>query len=112
MHPKAKDAGQQMVFDRIASDNLDTPYTWEIELSTLGQQVFSDEAERAEAFKTKWEELIDSGKLGYMALLRNLRNLLEVNFPGAFPENLPDFVIGRAGCESQTTSVPIPCGLP
>ena len=25
----------------------------------------------------KWEELIDSGKIGYMALMRNLRNILE-----------------------------------
>ena len=29
------------------------------------------------AFRAKWEELIDSGKLGYMALLRNLRNIQE-----------------------------------
>lgn len=35
------------------------------------------EEERRKAFRAKWEELIDSGKLGYMALLRNLRNILE-----------------------------------
>lgn len=79
VHPKAKDAGQQLVFDQIAANKLDTPYTWETELSALGQQRFPTENERAQAFKVKWEELIDSGRLGYMAMLRNLRNLLETN---------------------------------
>lgn len=77
VHPKAKDEQQQSVFDGIAQDALPTPYTWETELSLLGQQATDNAAERKAAFKAKWEELIDSGKLGYMALLRNLRNLLE-----------------------------------
>lgn len=79
VHPKAKDAAQQMVFDKIAANQLDTPYTWETELSALGQITFASEMERADAFRLKWEELIDSGRLGYMAMLRNLRNLLEAN---------------------------------
>lgn len=79
VHPKAKDAGQQLVFDQIAANKLETPYTWETELSALGQGTFADETERTEAFRAKWEELIDSGRLGYMAMLRNLRNLLETN---------------------------------
>lgn len=83
IHPKAKDVTQQAVFDQIAANKLDTPYTWETALSALGQTPFADEQMRAAAFKTKWEELIDSGKLGYMALLRNLRNLLEVNISNA-----------------------------
>ncbi|SEJ80086.1 TROVE domain-containing protein [Dyadobacter sp. SG02] len=83
VHPKAKDAAQQAVFDKIATNQLETPYTWETELSALGQQLFTDETQRAEAFRAKWEELIDSGRLGYMALLRNLRNLLEMNVSAA-----------------------------
>lgn len=79
IHPKAKDAAQQAIFDRIAANNLDTPYTWETALSALGQTTFADEQARAAAFREQWEELIDSGKLGYMALLRNLRNVLESN---------------------------------
>lgn len=77
VHPKAKDEAQQAVFNKIAANKLDTPYTWETELSALGQVSFPDETAKRLAFKNKWEELIDSGKLGYMALLRNLRNLLE-----------------------------------
>ena len=75
-HPVAKDAAQQAIFNQIATGTLETPYTWETELSALGQQKFANEAEKKAAFRAKWQELIDSGKLGYMAMLRNLRNML------------------------------------
>ena len=76
-HPAAKNEAQQVIFKKIADGTLDTPYTWETELSALGQQQFSGEKAKAAAFRAKWEELIDSQKLGYMALLRNLRNIVE-----------------------------------
>jgi 60 kDa SS-A/Ro ribonucleoprotein len=79
VHPKAKDENQQAIFNKIVNDALQTPYTWEVELSVLGQTKFTDETERKSAFKNKWEELIFSNKLGYMATLRNLRNILEAN---------------------------------
>lgn len=75
VHPKAKDDAQQALFNKIAKNELETPYTWETELSALGQLNFDSEETKATAFKAKWEELIDSGKLGYMAMLRNLRNI-------------------------------------
>jgi len=43
----------------------------------LGQQKFESARQKDEATSAKWEELIASNKLGYMALLRNLRNILE-----------------------------------
>ena len=76
-HPKAIDAAQQAIFDQIAKNELAVPYTWETELSALGQVAFKDETQKKAAFRQKWEELINSGKLGYMALLRNLRNVIE-----------------------------------
>jgi hypothetical protein len=76
VHPKAKDAAQQAIFDRIANRSLATAYTWETELSAVGQGQFADADEKAFAKAEKWEELVQGGKLGYMALLRNLRNLL------------------------------------
>lgn len=75
VHPKAKDGNQQALFNKIVENKLETPYTWETELSILGQTEFSSIEEIAAAFRAKWEELIDSGRLGYMALLRNLRNI-------------------------------------
>ena len=77
VHPKAKNEAQQVIFNKIAKDELATPYTWETELSALGQVKYESDEAKMFAFRSKWEELIDSGKLGYMALMRNLRNILE-----------------------------------
>ena len=77
VHPKAKDEQQQTIFDKIVNRQLEIPYTWETELSALGQQKFESDEARVMAFAMKWQELIESGKLGYMALMRNLRNILQ-----------------------------------
>jgi hypothetical protein len=77
VHPKAKDENQQLLFDKIVKDELQTPYTWETELSALGQQKFENAEQKKAAVRAKWEELIFSNKMGYMATLRNLRNILE-----------------------------------
>ncbi len=77
VHPKAKNTEQQFLFNKIVADELAVPYTWEVELSVLGQQSFENEVAKQAAVTAKWEELLDSGKLGYMALLRNLRNILQ-----------------------------------
>jgi hypothetical protein len=82
VHPKAKDAQQQEIFDKITNRQLQIPYTWETELSALGQQQFETQGQKQSAFRAKWEELIFSGKMGYMALLRNLRNMLTTNVSG------------------------------
>ena len=73
VHPKAASPEQQAIFDKIVAGTLQTPYTWETQLSELGQKHFSTKEEKEAALGALWEELIDSGKLGYMALLRNLR---------------------------------------
>jgi len=83
VHPKAKDDAQQALFDKIVQDTLATPYTWETELSALGQLSFETDEQCQQAWAAKWEELLDSNKLGYMALLRNLRNILEAKVSAA-----------------------------
>lgn len=77
VHPRPKTDAQQLLFDKIAADTLDTAYTWETELSRAGQEVQGTEDDKNLAFAKQWEALIDSGKLGYMAMLRNLRNMLQ-----------------------------------
>lgn len=77
VHPKARDEAQQLLFNKIVTNDLAVPYTWETELSALGKQKFTSDYAKKNAIKAKWEELISSRKLGYMALLRNLRNILE-----------------------------------
>jgi len=68
-HPKPRTEAQKVLFEKIAQDNLSTPYTWETQLSKAGQE--------GKDKKAVWEELIQSGKIGYMAMLRNLRNFLD-----------------------------------
>lgn len=92
VHPKAKDELQQAIFNKIASNNLSVPYTWETELSALGQVKYENEKAKLEGVKLKWESLIDSGKLGYMALMRNLRNILEANVSTAHIEKVCEYL--------------------
>ncbi|MBV8253363.1 MAG: TROVE domain-containing protein [Chitinophaga sp.] len=77
VHPKAKDEAQQELFNKIAKQELATPYTWETQLSAAGQVKYATEEEKKKAFRGTWEALIDSQDLGYMAMMRNLRNMLE-----------------------------------
>ncbi len=68
VHPKPDNEERSDLFKKIKESTLKVPYTWETELTKAGQEG-RDKGE-------VWEELIKSGKLGYMALLRNLRNFL------------------------------------
>jgi 60 kDa SS-A/Ro ribonucleoprotein len=65
VHPKAKDEKQNDLWKRLLEDRLETPVTWETELSSKGNT------------KEVWEELIDGNKLGDMAMMRNLRNIIK-----------------------------------
>ena len=65
-HAKPNSDEKKKLFKKIVDENLAVPYTWEVELSKGDRDK-----------KVVWEELIDSNKLGYMALMRNCRNFLE-----------------------------------
>ena len=71
VHPKPNNNEQSKMFKRLLEDNLEIPFTWEIMLSSEGNN------------KSTWEKLIESNKLGYMAILRNLRNIIKAN-----PDNI------------------------
>ncbi|MEA5060787.1 MAG: TROVE domain-containing protein [Candidatus Pelethousia sp.] len=91
VHPKPKDAAQGALFHKILNGSLETPYTWETRLSHKGNT------------REVWEELIQSGQVGYMALLRNLRNILMVT-----PANA-DLALNRiADREAVLTSKQLP----
>lgn len=75
VHPtpteKNADAIQALVKGELKSFD-----TWEVELSKAGQTATNDE-EKANYKKEVWIKLIREKKLGYFALLRNLRNIIE-----------------------------------
>lgn len=65
-HPKTPFYEQQQAWDKLVNGTLESPDTWEVALSAG--------ADKKETFT----RLIQEGKLGALALLRNLRNMEEV----------------------------------
>lgn len=78
VHPKAKDEQQQQIFNRIARDELQTPYTWEYKKAELQKRQFRSFKEKLDAELEMWEEMLDSGRLGYMAIVRNIKRMYEL----------------------------------
>lgn len=73
VHPVAVNVEQGEIFKKIMDDCLKVPYTWETELSVNGQLPVNERKSK----KQLWTELVSSGKMGYMALIRNLRNICD-----------------------------------
>lgn len=70
-HAYPDDEEQEQIFNWIINDTLPTIQTWETELSANGNT------------QESWETLIENNKLGFMAIVRNLRNILN-----AQPKNI------------------------
>ena len=64
-HPKPDTKEQSTLWERLLTDNLKTPDTWETALSSGGDK------------KEHWERLIKENKLGALARLRNIRGMIE-----------------------------------
>lgn len=62
-HAKPKDEAQAAMWKRLVDNQLQTPDTWEVALSAGADK------------KATFERLMAEGQLGYLALLRNLRNM-------------------------------------
>lgn len=52
--------------DKYKADELETPDTWEVNISGAVDQVERD---------YHWRKMVEEGRLGYLALIRNLRNI-------------------------------------
>jgi len=59
----------------LVSDNLRSSDTWESELTRAGQEA-KNETEKSILKKNVWALLISERRIGYFALLRNLRNII------------------------------------
>lgn len=86
-HPKAKNEKQEILFSKIANRELAVPDTWEVALST-GQDKLQT-----------WVRLIESRKIGGMALLRNISNMTKANVPSS---------IIKKGIENISSSMLLP----
>lgn len=80
--PTPKDADQAALWKRAVKRELVTPDTWEVALS--------GGADKKETF----ERLIRESQLGYLALLRNLRNMAQA---GCDPDLVKEAIVARKG---------------
>ena len=60
----------------LVKGELRSTETWEAKLTQAGQKAENEE-EKMELKKDAWKDLIKSKKIGYIALLRNLRNIYQ-----------------------------------
>jgi hypothetical protein len=81
-HAKPKDEAQAALWKKLAANELATPDTWEVQLSAGADK------------KGAFERLIREKKLGYFALIRNLRNMEQV---GAEVELVREAILARKG---------------
>lgn len=64
-HPNPQDRAQKSLWKKLAENKLTSPPTWEVRLSS------------GEDKKKVFTEMLKDDELGYLALLRNLRNMAE-----------------------------------
>lgn len=81
-HPVPQDEAQSALWKSILDDTLASPDTWEVALS--------GGADKRESF----ERLLREGRLGYMALLRNLRGMTEA---GVDEDLIKEAILARKG---------------
>lgn len=67
VHPKPKTKAQERLWKKLADNKLEAPDTWETALA------------KGQDKKDSFERLLREGKLGYFALIRNLRNMVKAN---------------------------------
>lgn len=75
VHPVPVEQNKEAIAALIKGE-LKSFDTWETELTKAGQAAETDE-QKGELKKEVWIKLIKDKKLGYFALLRNLRNIIE-----------------------------------
>lgn len=81
-HPKPDNAEQAALWKSLVDGTLESPDTWEVALSGGADK------------KATFERLIRENKLGYFALLRNLRNM---DAAGVDPALIRDAIEARRG---------------
>jgi hypothetical protein len=75
LHPKPTDKNAEAI-KALVEGNLRSFDTWESELTKAGQVAKSAD-EKLDLKRDAWAKLISERKIGYFALLRNLRNIIE-----------------------------------
>lgn len=83
-HPTPKDEEQSAMWGHLLSGELESPDTWEVALSA------------GEGKREAFTRLLTTGKMPYLALLRNLRNMEQA---GVDRDLVKDAVLARRGAK-------------
>lgn len=83
-HAKPKDAEQAALWKQLVDGTLPAPDTWEVALSAGANK------------KETFERLLREGQLGYLALLRNLRNMEQAEVDA---ELIKSAILARKGAQ-------------
>lgn len=75
LRPKPTDKNAEALA-KLVKGELKSTGTWESELTKAGQEAESEE-DKQERKRESWEKLVRERKIGYFALLRNLRNIIQ-----------------------------------
>ena len=75
VHPTPVSIRQSVTFKNLINGELRSSETWE-SMQTKSGQIAETEEEKADLKNQNWRTLLEGNKLGYMALLRNLRNII------------------------------------
>ena len=81
-HPKPQDERQSVMWKKLLDDSLETPDTWETNLSAGKDK------------KETFTRLLNERKLGYLALLRNLRGMVDA---GVDTGQIIEAILARKG---------------
>lgn len=84
VHAKPKDDEQAAIWKKLVDGTLESPDTWEVELSASKDK------------KASWQRLLSEKKLGPLALIRNIRNMTEAGLSNtAISTAIRDMMVER-----------------
>jgi 60 kDa SS-A/Ro ribonucleoprotein len=106
LRPTATDRTRKTLFTGILRDQIPVRSTWEQEWHALYQQHYENPEQRQVILRDKWKEGISSFRIGYTALLDNLRPMLCAGVSGKVLKLAADY-LGNAAAVARSGTNPL-----
>lgn len=102
LRPKTANRAKKTLFGKIVRDQVAVRSTWEQEWHALHHQRFDNPEQRQVLLRDKWKEGISTFRIGYTALLDNLRPMLCAGVSGKVLKLAAEYLgnpaaVGRSG---------------
>ena len=106
LRPKATDRTRKTLFSGILRDQIPVRSTWEQEWHALYQKNYESADQRQVVLRDKWKEGISSFRIGYTALIDNLRPMLCAGVSGKVLKLAADY-LGNAAAVARSGTNPL-----